>query len=115
MAAGELGQRLALDQLERNKGMPVLLTDIEDLHDVGMCQPRHDLGLGAKTRDMVRPGVVGGENHLERDQSLETQVARLVHNAHSTPAEHLENLIALHDGLARGTGRELGVSAPGGG
>ena len=26
----------------------MLLTDVEDLHDVGMRQPSHDLGLRAK-------------------------------------------------------------------
>ena len=50
-AAGEVGQRLALDQLERDIGMPVLLTDVEDLHDVGMRQPGHDLGLRRNARD----------------------------------------------------------------
>ena len=56
---------------------------------------------------MIRPGVAGGQNHLERDQSLEPEIARLVGDAHSTPAEHFQNLVALHDGLARGAGRGI--------
>ena len=47
-----------------------MLADLVDLHDVRVLQPGDRLGLGAEARELRRPGVGAGEDHLEGDEAV---------------------------------------------
>ena len=75
-------QRAALDPLQRQKRLALVLADLEHLHDIGMLQPRHRLGLDLKTRAFLGPGVAV-KNHLQGDQAMESLLSRLVNDTHA--------------------------------
>ena len=88
-------QAAAIDKLKRKERLAVVAADFVDLHDVRMLQASDRLGLGAEPLHILFVGVGAGEDHLERDEALELDVPRLVDDAHATPAQHGEKLIAL--------------------
>ncbi len=80
------------------KYWPALLVGpgVEDLHDVGVDEPRRRLRLALEARDERRVlGEVLGEQ-LDRDAALEAQVEGEVHGRHAAEAEP-----ALERGSAR--------------
>ena len=93
------GEVAAFDELQGAVRMPARLADLVNLHDVGVLQPRHRLGLDAETGQLTRRGMVAGQHHLERHGALQRLVARFVDNTHAAAAE---------DGLDRvaGDGRQ---------
>ncbi len=65
-AVQPVGQAAALDQLQGEVRQAVALADLVNLHDIRVLQARDGLGLGAEARQLVRPRVAAGEDHLER-------------------------------------------------
>ena len=57
-------------------GRPVLVADVVDLHDVGVAQAGDRLGLPEEPLPLLRAGVGAGQEHLEGDGAVESQVSR---------------------------------------
>jgi hypothetical protein len=79
----------------------LVLAGVEQRHDVGMMQAGDRLGLRQEAHHLVWPGVGAGEDHLQRDDPAQAQVARLVDDAHAAAAQLLQVLVA---GDRRGRG-----------
>ena len=71
-----------------------MLGNVEDLNDVRMLQPRDGLGLGKKPLSPFEPSMVAVQNHLQRDNTIEAQMPRLVDDAHTPTAELAHDLVA---------------------
>jgi hypothetical protein len=97
-----LGQAAAVEVLQREERETVVLADLVDLHNVGMVQPGHRLGLGAEAGQVFRLGLGAGQDHLQGDEALELRLPRLVDHAHAAAAEQAQHLIARHDRQRRG-------------
>ena len=73
--------------------MAVLLADLVNLHDVGMLQAGDGFGLFTETSNLLGVGIFAGENHLERHEALEVDLAGLVNPSHPTAAQDAQDLI----------------------
>ena len=75
----QLGQVGSRDVLHRVPDQTAPSSDVVDVDQVGMIEPRCELGLPAEPLD--HGGVLnqGGMQHLERDQSFQVQVPHPVH------------------------------------
>jgi hypothetical protein len=93
-AAQLLLQRPAGTELQREEGQALDLADLEDLHDVGVLQTRHRLGLGVEASALVLVGVVGAEHHLEGDDAVGLDLPGLVDDAHAAAAQLPQHLVA---------------------
>ncbi len=103
-AVEAVGQTAAVDELEGEEGQAVLLADLVDLHDVGMLQAGHRLGLGLEAGQGVGAGVVGGEHHFEGDHTAQAGVAGLVDDAHAAAPQLTEDLVTGNAEADRGGG-----------
>ncbi len=82
------------------------LTHLVDLDQVRVLEPRHGLGLGPEPGEGPEPGtpsrsigdVDSSPDHLQRDQTLEAQVTRLVDDPHPTVTEDREQSVTRHVG-----------------
>ncbi len=81
-----------------------MLADFKDLHDVGVLQAGDGLDLGAEAGQLVRARLRAGQDHLQRDQPTEAQLARLVDDAHAAPAQFPQQLVTGHGRPARRQG-----------
>ncbi len=87
-------ERAPLEQLEGNEGCAGGFADLEDLNDVGMTQPGDRLGLDEE------PGLSFGAtgpvpaDHLHGNQAIQSELPRLVDDAHASLAEHVKELVA---------------------
>ncbi len=70
-----------------------MFADGVDRDDVRMLQARFGAGLAAETCQLFGAGVAARRHHLESDQALQRDFARLVDNAHAAAAEYAENLV----------------------
>ena len=103
-AAGQLlVEAAAGTELQREEGTTLMLSDFVDLHNVGMLQAADRLRLGAEPRQVVGSGVGAGQDHLERDEAIESDLAGLVDDAHAAPAQLAQDFITgnLNDGPGR--------------
>jgi hypothetical protein len=93
--AGQLlGQGAAFNELHGEVWSSVRVADVMELHDVGVLQSGHGLGLALKPRPLLWAGESAGEGHLESDEAIEGQVAGLVDDAHAAAADFLQDLVA---------------------
>ncbi len=107
----------AVNEFQREERPAFVLAGLVDLHDIGVCQLGDRLGLGAKPGQPHGSHVGPGQDHLERDQSLQPTVAGLVDNPHSASPELGQDVIAGNPHILEG-GRDLerpfsGVARPG--
>ena len=92
--------------------------EVEDLDDARMPQRRDGLNLGQKAGPLVRPLVGAAENHLERDNPVESHIERFVNHAHAAAAQFAEDLVIGNLGQSapecdrRGAGHALFRPAP---
>ena len=91
-----------LDVLELDVGPPVPVADGVDLNDVRVPEPGDRLGLGGEPGERVGAGVVAGQDHLECDDPVESDLAGLVDDPHRPPAELAQDLVAGQLGLLGG-------------
>jgi hypothetical protein len=84
----------AFEQLQCDERQAAGFADVVDLQDVGMPQPRHRLGLDAKSRQVIGSGLAAAANHLEGDQAVQPTVSRLVNDPHAALAQPLEDVVA---------------------
>jgi hypothetical protein len=82
-----------------------MVAHVVDLDDVGVAQAGDRLGLALEARPLVRPGVGAGEEHLEGDGAIESQMPGLVDDTHAAPAEEGLHVIARDP-------RQLGARKP---
>ena len=94
-----LRQAAPLQVFELEIGPVVVVAEAVDLDDVGMAQLRDRLGLGEEANGRLVTGVFTRQDHLERDDAVELDLAGLVDDSHAAAAQHAFDLVA---GDARG-------------
>ena len=95
---GAVLQRRAFQKLHGNKRFPILFADVIDSADVGMIQGRCGLCFSLKPDKAMRiPGNILRQK-LERDETVETRVLRLVNDPHPATTELLDDAV-VGDGL----------------
>jgi DNA invertase Pin-like site-specific DNA recombinase len=87
-------QVAAVEVLHREKGVPVVFADLEDLNQVGVLQTGNGFNLGLEASPLRRRGVPARQQHFQRDQPLQAGLTRLVDHAHAAAAQFAEDLIA---------------------
>ena len=90
----DVGQRPAADELEHDVGLTLVLQDFVDLADVRMIQLGDRRGLAQEP--LLRRFVlrVVGLQRLDRDRARQLRVERLVHDAHASATDLLDDLVA---------------------
>ena len=73
-----------------------MLAGFVNLHDVGMMQAGDGLCLGPEPAEPHLAGVGSSQDHLERDQSIQPAVPRLVNDPHAAPTEFREHVVPWH-------------------
>ena len=119
------GEAATVDEFEGEVREAADLADVVDLDDVGVLEAGEGLGLLVEPRQGDGAGVGAGQDHLERDQTIQADLAGLVDDSHAAPAQLLEDLEAGDDwppgrspGSLRGRSRQevhagLMTSGPG--
>ena len=72
----------------------LVVTDLEDLNDVGVLEPGDRLCLSAKSCRLIGTGVGAGQDHLEGDRPVEPPVPGLVDHAHPAVPDYPQDLVA---------------------
>jgi hypothetical protein len=99
-AAGDrMLQRLTLQILHGDEGLPALLIDLVDCADVGMVQCGSGLRLALEATERLR--VLGHfvRQELQGDEAAKFNVLGFVDHAHAATAKFLHNAV-VRDGLA---------------
>src|SRR5579883_2951888 len=73
-----IGQAAAGDQLQREVRLPLMLTHLEDLHDVRVLQASDRLRFRTEARFRLGPDRAPIADHLESDDAIKARLARLV-------------------------------------
>ena len=89
-------QAAAGAELQREERLALVLADLVDLDDVGVLQAGDGLRLGAEAVALVAPGMAAGQDHLESDEAVESELPRLVDDAHAAAADLLHDLVTGH-------------------
>jgi hypothetical protein len=76
------GEVAAGDELHREEVLPLVFADLVDRDDVGMIEVGCDLRLGPEALHLHRRRELSRQDHLHRDDSIETDLARPVDDAH---------------------------------
>ena len=88
------GERTALDVLHDDEVRPVVLSPVEHRDDVGVGQVGGGLGLPPEPLDEGAVDGELGEQHLERDRSLELAVHGPVDLGHAAAGDQMGQLVA---------------------
>ena len=105
----ELLEILAVDVLEDDELLPIVLAAVDHRDDVRVGELRDGAGFVAEALDVLLVVGVVRVQHLERDVPLEQLVARPIDGRHAARPDELLELVALGDHLTRhgaGSGRE---------
>jgi hypothetical protein len=99
LAADAMFQRSAIQILHHDEGAVVFLADFVDRTDVRMIQRRCSLCFPVEPfqRLRIQGNVIWEE--LERHEAVQASVLCLIHNAHATATEFLDDAI-VRDGSA---------------
>jgi hypothetical protein len=97
----ELGEILAVDELEHERPDTVRLLEAIDRCDVRMMQRGQKLRFAAESGEPRRVRGERARQHLDRDVAVELRVPRAVDLAHSTLAEGSEDLVGAEAGTHR--------------
>jgi hypothetical protein len=87
------GQAAAGDQLHAEVALPLVLAHLVDRDDVRVVERGDRLSLVLEPPQLVLAGELGGADHLEGDGAVETDLPRLVHQAHAAAAELARQLV----------------------
>ena len=104
-AVDQLGQAAAGHELHLEIEPAGMLVDVKDLDDIRVAEPGGRLGLGQETDGGFRGCEVAGEQHLERDGSIELELAGLEHHAHAAAPDLAQDLVSGHQGRDQGQPR----------
>jgi hypothetical protein len=95
--AGQLAvEAAAAHELQGAERPAVYFADLENLHDVGVLDVGQRLRLLAEALHLGRPGVGAGEDHLQRHDAAQADVAGLVDDAHAAAPQLPQHLVAGH-------------------
>ena len=83
----------ALDELHGEEGLPLVLADLVDGHDVRVVELGGGLGLGLEAPQVGRGGELAGENHFQGDDPVERRLPRLVDDAHAAAGDLFQQLV----------------------
>ena len=87
-------QAPSFDEFQLDVRLPGPLACRIDLHNVGVLQPRHRLGLAQQSLEGVVAGVFSRQDHLQSHQTIEPDLTGLIDHPHSTSAQLAEDLIS---------------------
>ena len=88
------GQRLPLDVLDDEVIEFVLASDVEQGADVGMVQPRNEMGLAIEPCAEVRRRTQGAATRPSRRRcAIQAGVSRLVHLSHAANAQQGKDFV----------------------
>ncbi len=73
--------------------MALVLAHLVDRHDVRVVQGGGRLGLGAEAGDVDRGRQNAFEDHLQRHDSVEARLPRLVHDSHAAPCDLFQEFV----------------------
>lgn len=88
-----LVQAAAVHILQSDVRQTSVLAHLVHLHDIGVLELRHCLGLREEASQRLRT-VTTVANHLESDQTIKLELAGLVDNSHAALAELAQDLVA---------------------
>jgi hypothetical protein len=121
-----LAEVAAVDQLHAEVVLALVFPDLVDRHDVRVVEPRGGLRLDAEALHVSLGCQLAGEDHLERDRAVETDLACLVDDAHPPAGDLLQQLVvpkvayrgrrplgARFPSRGQGRGGSLGAQRPG--
>ena len=91
----DVGERATLHVLHRHEVGVGVLAPVVHGDDVGVGQVGRRLGLAAEPLDEVRIGGELGEQHLDRHQTIEQQVAREEDVGHAAASDALLDFVAV--------------------
>src|SRR5438046_7390832 len=78
--------------------MTPFLGDVVNGDDIRMAQTGGGLGLGSETLQEFELWVRSSQNHFYGDNTIETALARAVHDAHSAARNLLEDFVISQSG-----------------
>ena len=100
-AANTRGQREAVVEGHDNKGLAVgSFLDSMNHTDVGMIEGGGGAGLAQKSRFVALVGVEVGRQELESNSTLQAEIERTIHFAHSTGARDGQDAVVAGDNFA---------------
>ena len=99
LAPQTITQRLALDQLSRDKTRVLKRPDLVDGQDVGVIERRGGLGFLDETTNAVLVGCDLGEQNFQSDLSAKLSIFGKIHLAHTALAD-LRNDAVMTDGAS---------------
>ena len=70
--------------------LAVVLADFVDRHYARVIKISGRFSLGAKTFDVIFTGQLPGQDHLQRDDTVETDLPRFVYYSHSTACDFFQ-------------------------
>ena len=99
LAANRLGEATPGDELQRKVRQPVVVADLVNLDDSRVLNLGDRTGLDVEPRDLVTRGMRPGQDHLERDQPIQSNVPGLVDDAHPAAADLGDDHVSRHGRL----------------
>ena len=96
----------ALEQLQRDVRQSVGFADVVNLNDMGVAELGDRFGFCRESLEELGFRLAAATNHLEGDQAIEAQIARLVDDTHPAVAQAIEDFVAGND-------REIGLGTGG--
>ena len=81
--------------------LPVVLADLVDWHDARMIEVGRRFGLGVEPPHIRLIGELSGQDHLERDGTVERDLSSLEHHTHAAAGDLAEDLIIAEVADAR--------------
>ena len=86
-------ERCSVNELERQKRKPVALAEIVDLDDIRVLERGHGPGLGLKPHQLLRRGVIAGQDHLHGHEAIEGLLPSFVDNSRCAAAQLVEQFV----------------------
>src|SRR5437868_3424137 len=93
----------AIDELHCQIRSMVDLSNIVNLHDIGMLQPPNRFRLGAETGQLGSAGIVAATQDFERDQTAQSRLSGAIDHTHAASADFCLYDIARHVGQGDGS------------
>ena len=88
-----LVERLAVDELQDDRGRAVGLLETVNAGDVRMVERGEELGLALEPAETIGVAREFAGQHFQRDVALQLRVARTVDLAHAAGAEQLDDFV----------------------
>ena len=91
------GERPPVDEFHDDEVRALVLAPVEDRHDVRVGEVGGGLGLPPEALDEVPVDRELGEEHLERDRTIEQAVVGPVHLRHAPAGDEVRQFIAVRE------------------